>query len=110
MANVQWLMANGSRSDNILIKNGQPVFYQLRTLVEENGSLIMRLKHFNPNMTGWEEKDQTVDFPFVAKEKGAYYFNGLSFKPESPGAGGAVTIFLAIRSKNDGSVREEVFR
>lgn len=90
-----------------LIKNNQPVFYQLRTLVEENNSLIMRLKHFNPNMTAWEEKDQTVDFPFVAKEKGVIYFNGLSFKPEGPDM---VTIFLAIRSKKDGSLREEVFR
>lgn len=93
-----------------LIKNGRPVFYQLRALVEENGSLIMRLKHFNPNMTGWEEKDQTVDFPFVAKEKGVIYFNGLSFKPEGEGAADALTIYLAIRNRQDGGVREEVFR
>jgi Domain of unknown function (DUF6265) len=90
-----------------LIKNGSPVFYELFTLVEDNGSLILRLKHFNPNMTGWEEKDQTIDFPLVAKEPGVIYFDGMTFKRESPDA---VTIFLAIHSKKDGGVREEAFR
>ena len=93
-----------------LIKDGRPVFYQFRALIEENGSLIMRLKHFNPNMTGWEEKDKTIDFPFVAKEKGIIHFNGLSFSPDGPGAENGVTIYLAIRNNKDGSVREEVFR
>jgi len=90
-----------------LIKNGSPVFYELLTLVEHNGSLILRLKHFNPNMNGWEEKDQTVDFPLVAKEDGAMYFDGMTFKIEGRDA---VTVFLAIHSKKDGGVREEAFR
>jgi hypothetical protein len=90
-----------------LIKNGAPVFYELFTLVEDNGSLILRLKHFNPKMTGWEEKDQTIDFPLVAKENGVIYFDGMTFKHEGPDA---VTVFLAIHSKKDGGVREEAFR
>jgi uncharacterized protein DUF6265 len=90
-----------------LIKNGSPVFYELLTLVEENGSLILRVKHFNPNMTGWEEKDKTIDFPLVAKEEGAVYFDGITFKRDGPDA---APIFLAIRSKKDGSVHEEAFR
>ena len=90
-----------------LIKNGSTVFYELLTLAEDNGSLILRVKHFNPNMTGWEEKDRTIDFPLVTKESGAVYFDGMTFKREGPDA---VTIFLAIHSKKDGSVREEAFR
>jgi uncharacterized protein DUF6265 len=90
-----------------LIRNGSPVFYELLTLVEENGSLILRVKHFSPKMTGWEEKDQTIDFPLVAKENNVIYFDGMTFKREGPDA---VTIFLAIHSKKDGSVREEAFR
>jgi hypothetical protein len=90
-----------------LIKDDKPVFYELITVVEERGSLVFRLKHFNPDMTGWEEKDKTVDFPLVAKEKSVIHFHGLSFKQEGEDA---MTIFLAIRSRKDGSLREETFR
>ena len=69
-----------------LIRNGAPVFYELLTLVEENGSLILRVKHFNPDMTGWEEKDKSINFPLVAKENGAVYFDGMTFKREGPDA------------------------
>lgn len=49
-----------------LIRNAKPAFYELCTIVEENGSLVLRLKHFNPDLKGWEETDKTVDFPLVA--------------------------------------------
>ena len=89
-----------------LTKNGKPVFYELTTLTEEGGSLIMRLKHFNPNMTGWEEKDKTVDFKFVGKKDGLIHFEGMAFKPEGKDG---FTVYLAIKYK-DGSIREEAFR
>lgn len=92
------------------INNGKTVFYELMTLVEENGSILMRLKHFNPNLTGWEEKDKTVDFKFVGKKDGVIHFEGMAFRPEGkPEGKDAVTIYVAMRQK-DGSVHEEAFR
>ena len=88
------------------INKGKTVFYELMTLVEENGSIVLRLKHFNPNLTGWEEKDKTVDFRFVGKKDGVVHFEGMAFKPEG---NDAVTIFLVVRQK-DGNVQEETFR
>lgn len=88
------------------IRNDLPVFYELLTLLEEQGSLIIRLKHFTPKLTGWEEKDKTVDFPFVAKKDGVLHFDGMAFKPEGKDA---VTVHLAIHNRQDGSVREAVF-
>lgn len=88
-------------------KNGKTVFYELLTLLEENGSLVIRLKHFNPNLTGWEEKDKTVEFPLVAKKDGMFYFGGMTFKPEGKDA---VAVYLAIHNRKDGTVSEEVFR
>jgi hypothetical protein len=85
-----------------LIRAGKPVFYELLTIVEENGSLVLRLKHFNPDLTGWEEKDKTIDFPFVGLRDGAVHFDGMSFHPH----GDALTVYLATRQK-DGTVREE---
>lgn len=88
-----------------LIRDGRPVFYELLTIVEENGSLILRLKHFNANLTGWEEKLKTIDFPLVAKTEGAVHFEGMSFHPKG---NDALTVYLAIHQK-DGTVREEAF-
>ncbi len=92
------------------INNGKTVFYELMTLVEENGSIVMRLKHFNPNLTGWEEKDKTVDFKFVGKKDGVIHFEGMAFRPEGrPEGKDTITVYLAIRRK-DGSLHEETFR
>jgi hypothetical protein len=88
-----------------LIKDGKPVFYELLTIVEQNGSLMLRLKHFNPDLTGWEEKQKTIDFPLVAKRDGAVHFDGMSFHPEG---NDALVVYLAIHQK-DGTVREEAF-
>jgi hypothetical protein len=53
-----------------LIKDGKPVFYEMCWLVEHEGTISLRLKHFNPDLTGWEEKDKTVDFRFIKKDGG----------------------------------------
>jgi hypothetical protein len=58
---------------------GKVTFYELITIVEENESLIIRLKHFNKDLTGWEEKKVTVDFPLLKVEKNAMHFSGYSF-------------------------------
>jgi hypothetical protein len=79
------------------------------TFFEHEGSLVLRLKHFNPDLTGWEEKDKFVEFKFVAKKDGAMYFNGLTFMPDGPnGSKDAAKIYLALRNK-DGAVNEVVF-
>jgi len=90
-----------------MMKDGKPVFYELLTLLEENGSLVIHLKHFNADLSGWEEKDKSLAFPLVAQKDGMLYFDGMTFKPEGKDA---VTIYLAIRNHKDGTVREETFR
>jgi hypothetical protein len=87
-------------------QNGKPVFYEFMTFFEHEGSLVLRLKHFNPDLTGWEEKDKFGEFKFVAKKDGAMYFNGLTFMPDGPnGSKDAAKIYLALRNK-DGAVNE----
>ena len=62
-----------------LVSDGETQFYELETIREEEGSLILRLKHFNADLTGWEERDETVDFPLVKLADGEVYFSGMSF-------------------------------
>lgn len=89
-----------------LIKDGKPVFYELLTMLEENGSLVIRLKHFHPDLKGWEERDESEELAFVARRDGRIYFDGMTFERSGPDA---VTVYLAIEHK-DGKVTEESFR
>ena len=55
-------------------------FYELVTLREVNNSLTINLKHFHSDMKGWEEKDETVDFPLVKVTDGKAFFDGFTFE------------------------------
>ncbi len=63
-----------------LISEGEISFYELMTISEKEGSLHLRIKHFDKDMNGWEEKDKSVEFPLVDIKKNAVYFDGLTFK------------------------------
>jgi hypothetical protein len=67
-------------------------FYEFYTVVETDGSLVFRIKHFGPDLVGWEEKSQSVDFPLVAVEKNTAYFNGLSWQRKGDTLESAVAI------------------
>lgn len=88
-----------------LVKDSKPVFYEMMWLLETEGTLILRLKHFNPDLTGWEEKDKTVDFKFVKKGGKRLYFSGLTFEQER---NDELNIYLALRQR-DGTLKEEIF-
>ena len=62
-----------------VINDDEVSFYELLLLVEEEGSLSLKVKHFNPDFTAWEEKGDYVDFRFVKAEENAIHFSGISF-------------------------------
>ena len=43
-----------------LISDGKVSFYEIEIIREVNESLILQLKHFNGDLTGWETKDETI--------------------------------------------------
>ncbi|MCF6361739.1 MAG: DUF6265 family protein [Cyclobacteriaceae bacterium] len=63
-----------------LVDGNTVVFYEIETLTEEEGSVILRLKHFGAKLKGWEEKDDTIDFKLVKLAKNKAYFDGLTFE------------------------------
>jgi len=70
----------GSMIGFFKLMNGDDVaFYELLLLVEEEGSLSLKVKHFNPDFTAWEEKGDYVDFRFVKADENAIHFSGISF-------------------------------
>ncbi len=76
-------MGNAMMAVFRLVNDKQTEFYEIETISEENGSLILRLKHFAADLKGWEEKDETVDFPLVKLEHNKAYFDGLTFEKVS---------------------------
>jgi hypothetical protein len=77
-------------------KNG-PSFYEIVQIREESGSLVYRVKHFNPDLTGWEEKDKTIDFRLVALSDHALYFDGLTIARTGPDE---VTHWVRVKAKS----------
>ena len=88
-----------------MIKDGKPIFYELLLITEDSGSLAIKLRHFHPDLRGWEERDVSLRFPLVAKRDGRIYFDGMTFERVGTDR---VKVYLAIEHK-DGSVREETF-
>jgi len=88
-----------------LVINGRPSFYEFIHLAEENGSLVMKLKHFNADLTAWEEKERFVTFRLVKIGANEAHFDGLTFRRSVD----RLQIFLALRDKA-GAVREEAFQ
>ncbi len=104
-----WLPPSGGTMVGSFIQEddeGAIRFTEHLYLMEEEGTLVLRLKHFNADLTGWEEKDDMLTFRLIAVEDCAAYFHALTLrcrKSNFPGEG----ILAAVRMQ---SGRELVFR
>ncbi len=87
-----------------LAQEGKIVFSEAMLMVEEEGSVVLRVKHFDPAFVGWEEKDGYVSFPLVRVGENEAYFNGLTFRRD----GDQLAIYLVLES--GGERTEDVFR
>lgn len=72
--------SGGSMIGLFKLMNGDAVeFYELLLLVEEEGSLSLKVKHFNPDFTAWEDKEDYVRFRYIKSDDDAIHFSGISF-------------------------------
>jgi len=79
-------------------------FYEFLIIVEEEDGIKLKIKHFNPDFTGWEEKDKFIEFPFLKATENELVFDGLVFKRVSEDK---MDITLKINRK--GEISTEVF-
>lgn len=71
----------GQMAGHFIMMNGNaPGLYEFMMLAEVGGSIEYRVRHVNPDMTAWEERDRFVRFPLVAVEPGTWYFDGLTIR------------------------------
>jgi hypothetical protein len=85
------------------MRDGQPVFYEIMLMDVVEGGVRMRVKHFNPDFVGWEEKDAWVSFEPESVSADALAFNGLIIRRTAPDA---IEMRLTLR-RPDG-VHEEI--
>ncbi len=88
-----------------LVKDGEPVFYEIISLGVFDGEMAMRLKHVNPDMTGWEERNDFVKFRWIGVIEGVHHFSGLAIRRDGEDA---MTMYLALNNKE--GTREHVLK
>lgn len=66
------------------VKDGKPGFYEFIMLAQVGDTIEYRVRHFNPDMTAWEEKNHFIRFPLVAVEKDHWFFDGYTLRRTGP--------------------------
>lgn len=85
---------------------GGVAFSELVDYVAQGNSLAYRVRHFNPDMTGWEDKTgKPVVFPLVAVEKDRWYFDGMTLERTGPDA-----LTMWVRIGEGGEAKDTPFR
>ncbi|MGH9459119.1 MAG: DUF6265 family protein [Thermoanaerobaculia bacterium] len=103
-----WAPADGGAMAGMfrLIRDGETAIYEIFTLRDAGDGLKIRLKHFETDLTAWEERDEFVEFEYIGTKDGAVHFDGLTYRRDGEDE---ITVFLALREK-DGTAREEALR
>ncbi|MCH7963088.1 MAG: hypothetical protein IH852_04025 [Bacteroidetes bacterium] len=86
-----------------LVVDDEVKFYEIEIITEINGTLMLRLKHFHSDLRGWEEKDETVDFPLVKITESRVFFDGMTFEKVSDNE---MNVYVLI--KQEDKVAEEM--
>jgi hypothetical protein len=56
------------------VKDGRGQFYELMLIEQTTDGPVLRLKHFNAGLIGWEDKAQAYSFPLVEYRQGVAVF------------------------------------
>lgn len=59
--------------------SGKVIFYEFYLFAEVGNSLVLKIKHFTPQLHGWEEKTDYKEFKLVSMGKQAVHFDGVSY-------------------------------
>lgn len=63
-----------------MIMDNKVSFYELMTISEVENTIMLKIKHFDKDLKGWEAKDESVEFKLVELTPNAIYFEGLTMK------------------------------
>lgn len=98
-ATESWLPPIGSTMVGTFVQQnpeGTILFTEHMYLMEEGDSVVLKLKHFNADLTAWEDKAGMVTFRLLSAEFCAAYFSGLTLRCD-----GNDKLVVAVRMKSD---------
>lgn len=87
-------------------QDGKLVFSEHFVLAEDEGSLVLKLKHFSADFKGWEGKDECEEFRLVEVKEQEIRFEGLTYRLV---AVDKLEAYVVVRGAN-GEQREEKFQ
>ena len=86
--------------------DGSALFFELITIGPKAGILTYSLKHFNPDLTGWEERQTVRHFPLTSAKDERWTFSGIVYERT-----GQDSMTVSVTSKaDDGSEQQLDFR
>jgi hypothetical protein len=88
-----------------LVSNDEVNFYEIMTIRETGGTILLQLKHFHSDLKGWETQDETVDFPLVKVTPEKVYFDDFTIERIDENT---LHIYVVIESKT-GEQSETLF-
>jgi len=81
-------------------------FLEIMTITIDTVGPVLRVKHFNSDMTGWEDKTEMVTFRYDSTSANQIFFGGVRFlKPSKD----SLLISVSFKTK-DGGTKEELIR
>ncbi len=89
-----------------LVVDGKTEFSEHMAIVQTGDSLVLKVKHFDADFVGWEEKDKSVEFPLVEFSDHAVYFEGFTFRKTGDSS---MSIFVVIGQEEGGQSTEVEF-
>lgn len=101
-----WLPPTGTTMVGTFVQQtgeGDIQFTEHMYLMEEGDSLVFKLKHFNADLTGWEDKEGMLTFRLLDLEPCAAFFHGLTLRCE-----GDDELVVAVRMKSDKAEPQEL--
>lgn len=87
-----------------LVVDNETRFYELITISELEGTLVLYLRHFSKDLKGWEEKDTPMVLNLVKRTNNAVYFDGMTFERISDNE-----IHVYVMLEQDGKKKEHQF-
>ncbi|REG82769.1 DUF6265 family protein [Algoriphagus antarcticus] len=81
---------------------GKLIFSEFMNIVQEGETFSLKLKHFNADLSPWEEKEEWTIFRLVEVGENIVWFSGLTMKRE----GDEISLWLALTEDGVRTIEE----
>ena len=90
-----------------LIKGGLVAFYEFMTIEQEADRLVLRIKHFDHGLIGWEKRDEVRESRSLAQGEMSVGFEGIRYSLEPDGQ---LLVEMEVRKDESEQVQKLIFR